>query len=117
MGFGHSSHIHTTRVLRLTQDLPIVIEIVDAEERICSLGSRINRSSVPMVPIDGAGKAIAWDQSASHLRLAAPRSSRASGSVSTLPLIQHQQQLRQPHLVSEEAEQDGRSGPRPIVAV
>jgi PII-like signaling protein len=57
MGFGHSSHIHTTRVLRLTQ-LPIVIEIVDAEERIRSLGSRIDRSSVPMVPFDGAGKAI-----------------------------------------------------------
>jgi PII-like signaling protein len=57
MGFGHSSHIDTTRVLRLTQ-LPIVIEIVDAEERIRSLGSRIDRSSVPMVPFDGAGKAI-----------------------------------------------------------
>ena len=34
MGFGHSSHIHTAKILRLSQDLPIVIEIVDAEEKI-----------------------------------------------------------------------------------
>jgi PII-like signaling protein len=34
MGFGHSSHIHTTKILRLSQDLPIVIEIVDSEEKI-----------------------------------------------------------------------------------
>lgn len=34
MGFGHSSHLHTTKILRLSQDLPLVIEIVDAEERI-----------------------------------------------------------------------------------
>jgi len=34
MGFGHSSHIHTTKILRLSQDLPVVIEIVDAQEKI-----------------------------------------------------------------------------------
>src|SRR5712675_2373716 len=34
MGFGHLSHIHTTKILRLSQDLPIVIEIVDSEEKI-----------------------------------------------------------------------------------
>lgn len=34
MGFGHSSRLHTTRILRLSQDLPLVIEIVDAEEKI-----------------------------------------------------------------------------------
>ena len=34
MGFGHSSRIHTTKILRLSEDLPIVIEIVDAEDRI-----------------------------------------------------------------------------------
>lgn len=34
MGFGHSSHIHTTKILRLSQDLPIVIEIVDGQEKI-----------------------------------------------------------------------------------
>jgi hypothetical protein len=34
MGFGHSSHLHTTKILRLSQDLPIVIEIIDAQEKI-----------------------------------------------------------------------------------
>jgi PII-like signaling protein len=34
IGFGHSSHIHTSKILRLSQDLPIVIEIVDAREKI-----------------------------------------------------------------------------------
>jgi uncharacterized protein len=34
VGFGHSSHIHTTKILRLSQDLPIVVEIVDSKEKI-----------------------------------------------------------------------------------
>ena len=33
-GFGAHSRIHTARILRLSQDLPIVIEIVDREDRI-----------------------------------------------------------------------------------
>lgn len=33
-GFGHSSRIHTTKILRLSQDLPIVVEIVDSQEKI-----------------------------------------------------------------------------------
>ncbi|HUH86342.1 MAG TPA: DUF190 domain-containing protein [Stellaceae bacterium] len=34
MGFGHSSRLHTAKVLRLSEDLPMVIEIVDSEEKI-----------------------------------------------------------------------------------
>lgn len=34
MGFGKSSHLHTTKILRLSIDLPLVIEIVDTEEKI-----------------------------------------------------------------------------------
>jgi uncharacterized protein len=34
MGFGKSSRLHTSKILRLSYDLPIVIEIVDAEEKI-----------------------------------------------------------------------------------
>jgi len=34
MGFGHSSVLHTTKIVRLSQDLPLVIEIVDSEEAI-----------------------------------------------------------------------------------
>lgn len=33
-GFGASSHLHTSRILRLSEDLPVVIEIVDSEENI-----------------------------------------------------------------------------------
>ena len=36
MGFGHSSRIHTTKILRLSQDLPIIVEIVDSKEMIDS---------------------------------------------------------------------------------
>src|SRR3990167_808899 len=34
MGFGAKSHMHTAKLLRLSEDLPIVIEIVDSEEKI-----------------------------------------------------------------------------------
>jgi PII-like signaling protein len=33
-GFGADSHLHTSRILRLSEDLPVVIEIVDTPERI-----------------------------------------------------------------------------------
>ena len=34
MGFGKSSRLHTSKILRLSMDLPVVIEIVDTEEKI-----------------------------------------------------------------------------------
>ncbi len=34
MGYGKSSQLHTAKILRLSMDLPLVIEIVDAEEKI-----------------------------------------------------------------------------------
>jgi len=34
VGFGHSALIHTTKILRLSGDLPIIIEIVDTREKI-----------------------------------------------------------------------------------
>jgi uncharacterized protein len=34
MGFGKSSHLHTAKILRLSMDLPIVIEIVDTTQKI-----------------------------------------------------------------------------------
>lgn len=33
-GFGADSRLHTARILRLSEDLPVLIEIVDTEERI-----------------------------------------------------------------------------------
>src|SRR5579872_3533964 len=34
LGFGHSSRLHTAKILRLSEDLPLVIEIVDSEQKI-----------------------------------------------------------------------------------
>jgi uncharacterized protein len=48
MGFGHSSQLHTAKILRLSDDLPMVIEIVDAEDRIRAFLDQIE-------PIMGAG--------------------------------------------------------------
>lgn len=34
MGFGHSTRLHTTKILRLSEDLPLVVEIVDTQDKI-----------------------------------------------------------------------------------
>jgi len=34
MGFGRKSHMHTAKILRLSEDLPLIIEMVDSEEKI-----------------------------------------------------------------------------------
>jgi uncharacterized protein len=34
LGYGHTSHLQTAKILRLSDDLPLVIEIVDSEEKI-----------------------------------------------------------------------------------
>jgi PII-like signaling protein len=36
LGFGHSSRLHTAKILRLSEDLPVVVEIVDTEEKIAA---------------------------------------------------------------------------------
>jgi uncharacterized protein len=41
MGFGRSSHLHSSGILRLSFDLPMVIEIVDTEEKIQSYLAQI----------------------------------------------------------------------------
>ena len=37
MGFGANSRLHTAKILRLSEDLPIIVEIVDKKERIDAL--------------------------------------------------------------------------------
>src|SRR6478735_5040198 len=37
LGFGANSRIHTAKILRLSEDLPMVVEIVDAKEKIDEL--------------------------------------------------------------------------------
>jgi uncharacterized protein len=42
MGFGHSSRLHTAKILRLSEDLPLIIEIVDSEEKINNFLQTLN---------------------------------------------------------------------------
>lgn len=42
MGFGRSSRLHTTKILRLSQDLPLVIEIVDTQDKIEAFAEALN---------------------------------------------------------------------------
>ena len=37
MGYGAASRIHTAKLLRLSEDLPVVVEIVDTEEKTSKL--------------------------------------------------------------------------------
>jgi hypothetical protein len=43
MGFGRNSHIHTTKILRLSEDLPIIVEIVDSEEKIAAFMPHLDK--------------------------------------------------------------------------
>ncbi len=63
-GYGARNHIHTTRILSLSEDLPVKIEIVDAPERIDELvasladleiNGLVVREPVTVVHFDGSG--------------------------------------------------------------
>jgi PII-like signaling protein len=41
-GFGAKQHLHTTRILSLSQDLPVLIEVVDQEERLRAILPELN---------------------------------------------------------------------------
>ena len=43
MGFGATSRLHTTKIMRLSDDLPMVIEIVDSREKIDQLMPHIDQ--------------------------------------------------------------------------
>jgi len=43
MGYGHSSRLHTTKILRLSQDLPLVIEIVESQDKIDAFLPELDR--------------------------------------------------------------------------
>ena len=42
MGFGANSRLHTTKILRLSEDLPMIIEIVDGKDKIDELMPHID---------------------------------------------------------------------------
>jgi PII-like signaling protein len=48
MGFGRNSRLHTAKILRLSADLPIIVGVVDAEEKVRALLEAIE-------PIMGSG--------------------------------------------------------------
>ncbi len=43
MGYGHSSLLHTTNILDLSDDLPMVVEIVDTHEKISAFLPEIDK--------------------------------------------------------------------------
>ena len=49
MGFGHSCRLHTTKILDVVENLPLVIEIVDTEDKI--------KAFLPVLEFDDAGRA------------------------------------------------------------
>ena len=36
MGYGHSQHVHSAKILQLSDDLPLLIEIIDTKAKIAS---------------------------------------------------------------------------------
>src|SRR6058998_120777 len=65
MGFGKSSRLHTAKIVRLSMDLPLVIEIVDSEEKINSFlpaldpmigGGLVTLEPVKVIEYRGAAK-------------------------------------------------------------
>jgi PII-like signaling protein len=42
-GFGASAKLHTDRVLRLSMDLPVIVEVVETEEKIDEIRPELNR--------------------------------------------------------------------------
>jgi PII-like signaling protein len=56
MGFGANSRMHTASILRLSEDLPLVIQIVDTVERV--------ESFLPLLDeMVGEGMVMTWDVS------------------------------------------------------
>lgn len=53
-GFGRSRKVHTTRILQLSYDLPVVVEVADRAERIRELSEQLR----PMVE----GKVVTWER-------------------------------------------------------
>lgn len=65
MGFGAASHLHTAKILRLSADLPIVIELVDAE-------AKINAFLPQLEPMLGGGLVTLQPVKVIHYRPGAP---------------------------------------------
>ncbi|MGB9840760.1 DUF190 domain-containing protein [Thermovenabulum sp.] len=55
-GFGASSRLHTAKIIRLSEDLPVIIEIIDSEEKInnflTKLDEMINEGLIILQDVD-----------------------------------------------------------------
>jgi len=56
LGYGHSSHLHSAKILRLSDDLPLVIEIVDGPDKIEAflpvVGGMMNGESSGLITLE-----------------------------------------------------------------
>ena len=79
MGFGHSSRLHTTKVLRLSQDLPLVIEIVENEDTINRFGPQVAEPSTAVAGSPSSTATTVWPGSACIQSARASSSAIGSG--------------------------------------
>ena len=68
-GFGANSLIHTTKILRLSEDLPVVVEIIDTKEKIESFHADgrvgdVALFDVEIDPLRGERDALFWRSAA-----------------------------------------------------
>jgi uncharacterized protein len=57
-GFGARSRIHTAKILRLSEDLPVIVEVVDSEEKIRALLPHLDT----MMEASGSGGLITLEK-------------------------------------------------------
>ena len=62
LGFGHSGHIHTAKILDLAADLPLVIEIVDSEEKLMAFLDAIGDMAVHSLVTLEKVQVLQWGQ-------------------------------------------------------
>ncbi|MDR6991979.1 MULTISPECIES: DUF190 domain-containing protein [Luteimonas] len=55
LGYGHTSHLHTGKILRLSDDLPVIVELVDTPEAIerflDQIEPMLDRCAVTLTPV------------------------------------------------------------------
>jgi hypothetical protein len=76
MGFGRNSRLHTAKILRLSVDLPMVVEIVDAEDKVRAFVEAIE-------PIMGSG--LVTLERVQVIRYGAPQGTEAATSKTKRP--------------------------------
>ena len=73
MGFGAASRLHTAKILRLSDDWPIIVEIVDEETKINAFMPRLDgMMGGGLVTLEKVRALHYRDENASHQREAAP---------------------------------------------